>query len=177
MVHWAGLASRVKREMAKRTPLVFASDDDVHPSLFFWEATEPEPEVDRNRFSNFNRLVISVAYVLRFIKRVRPTSLLLSVEERENAKRTIFKLAQQLLPIEYSALTKSQNVPNSSKLMQFTPFFDENGLNRAKGRLGNSDIEYETKHPILLHWKHPAVDRICSSEVTILEILTRELRT
>ena len=95
-----------------------ASDDDVHPSVFVSEATEPEPEVDWNRFSNFNRLVNSIAYVLRFIKRVRSTSILLSVEEREYAKQTIFKLVQQeLFPNEYSALTKSQKISNSGKIL------------------------------------------------------------
>ncbi|XP_075261712.1 uncharacterized protein LOC142353364 [Convolutriloba macropyga] len=78
----------------KEIPLVLASDDDVHPSVFVNEATESELTVEWNRFSSFNRLVNSVAYILRFIWRVRPTSLLLSVEERENAKRTIFNLVQ-----------------------------------------------------------------------------------
>ena len=72
-----------------------ASDDDVHTSVLVSEASEPEPEVDWNRFSRFNRSVNSIAYVLRFIKRVRSTSILLSVEEREYAKQTIFKLVQQ----------------------------------------------------------------------------------
>ena len=154
-----------KEKWPKEVPLVLASDDDVHPSVFVSEATEPEPEVDWNRFSNFNRLVNSVAYVLRFIKRVRSTSILLSVEEREYAKRTIFKLVQQeLFPNEFSALTKSQNISNSSKILQFTPFIDANGLIRAKGRLGKSDIDYDTKHPILLHWKHPAVELFLRSE-------------
>ena len=102
---------------------------------------------------------------MRFIKRVRSTSILLSVEEREYAKRTIFKLVQQqLFPNEFSALTKSQNISNSSKILQFTPFIDANGLIRAKGRLGKSDIDYDTKHPILLHWKHPAVELFLKSE-------------
>ena len=73
--------------------------------MFVSEAAELEIEVELTRFSNFNRLVGSV---LRFIKRTQPTYLVLSFEERENAKRTIFKLMhQEMIPNTYFA---SQNV-------------------------------------------------------------------
>ena len=64
-----------------------------------------------------------------------------------------------MFPNEHAVLKKSHSAPSSIKILQFTPFFDDNGLMRAK-----SDIDYETKHSILLYWNHPVVEKFLKSE-------------
>ena len=110
------------------------------------------------RFSNFNRLVNAVAYIKRAISKAKPAEKMLQINEREIAKMKIFRLIQQeQFPEEIAALQTGKQLPRSSKLLQFDPFLDENGLLRAKGRISKSHLESETKHPILLHWKPHAV--------------------
>lgn len=41
-----------------------------------------------------------------------------------------------------------------SKLLTLNPFLDEKGILRVGGRLALSDLQYEAKHPILLHHHH-----------------------
>ena len=41
---------------------------------------------------------------------------------------------------------------------QFLPFIDQQGLIRAQRRIGKSQLNFETKHPIVLHWKHHVVE-------------------
>ena len=38
------------------------------------------------------------------------------------------------------------------------------GLIRANGRIGKSQFDFNAKHPILLHWKHQAVDLFLRNE-------------
>lgn len=44
--------------------------------------------------------------------------------------------------------------------MQFGLYSDEDGLLRCRGRLGNTDLPYSTKHPILLNTKHHVTELI-----------------
>ena len=46
---------------------------------------------------------------------------------------------------------------NKSKLFGFLPFLDSDGIMGAKGRLRKAHVEYQTKHPIILHNQHWAV--------------------
>ena len=77
----------------------------------------------------------------------------------------IFRLIQQeQFPEEITALQTGKELPKCSKLLQIDPFLDGNGLLRAKGRISKSHLDYETKHPILLHWKHHAVELFLRNE-------------
>ena len=81
----------------------------------------------------------------------KPVTLIVSVEEREKAKATIFKLLQQeQFSEEMKSLRAEKEIPKSSKILQFSPFLDEEGLIRAKGRIGKSQLDFDAKHPILL---------------------------
>ena len=51
-----------------------------------------------------------------------------------------------------------KEIPKGSKILQFSPFLDEEGIIRAKGRISESQLEFNAKHPKLLHWKHHAVE-------------------
>nr|XP_029729214.1 uncharacterized protein LOC109404959 [Aedes albopictus] len=56
---------------------------------------------------------------------------------------------QQHFPSELSRLQRGLTVERSSPLHQLNPFLDENGVVRVGGRLQQSDLSYDNKHPIL----------------------------
>ena len=114
---------------------------------------------------NFNRLVNAVVYVQRALNKHKPATLVVSIEEREKAKATIFKLLQQeLFGEEMKSLKAEKEFPKSSKILQFSPFIDEEGLIRAKGRIRKIQLDFNAKHPILLHWKHHRVELFLRNE-------------
>ena len=52
--------------------------------------------------------------------------------------------------VELPALGSGQSVPQSSKLSKVSPFVDQDGILRVGGRLQESGLSYEAKHPIIL---------------------------
>ena len=145
--------------------LTFASDEQNDQKVFLAKVEEKKPMIQWERFSNFNRLVISMAYVQRVFKKRKPATKTLSVEEREGAQASIFRLLQQKqFAEEMKSLTAEKKIPKNSKILQFSPFIDQQGLIRAQGRIGKSQLIFETKHPILLHWKHQVVELFLQNE-------------
>ena len=81
---------RQKCEWPEQVNLIFASDEENIPSSFFMiQAEEKEAVIQWERFSNFNRLVNTVAYVQQALNKHKPATLVVSIEEREKAKATI----------------------------------------------------------------------------------------
>ena len=129
------------------------------------QADQQKAVIQWERFSNFNRLVNTMAYVRRAFSKYKPAKPLVSVEEKEKAKAIIFKLLQrEQFGEEMKSLKVEKEIPKSSKIIQFSPFLDEEGLIRAKDRIGKSHLDFNAKHPILLHWKHHAVELFLQNE-------------
>ena len=61
-----------------------------------------------------------------------------------------YAIQSDSFPQEMSDLLSGSQVSRSSKLFPFQPFVDQHGLIRATGRLQFSDLEDETKHPVIL---------------------------
>ncbi|CAK1597961.1 unnamed protein product [Parnassius mnemosyne] len=113
--------------------------------------------IDFSRFSNYSRLVRSMAYVLRFImscKRQLISSNYLTELELRNALNIIISKCQYDSFPEYKLLLNKQNLPKKSQLLKFNVFLDENKIMRVGGRLDNSKFSYNEKHPILLQSNH-----------------------
>ena len=128
-------------------------------------AEEKKAVIQWERFSNFNRLVNTVAYVQRELNKHKPALVVVSIEEREKAKATIFKLLQQeQFGEEMKFLKTEKEIPKVCKILPFLHFLDEEGLVRAKGRIGKSQLDFNAKHSILLHWKHHAVELFLRNE-------------
>ena len=157
---------RPESEWPEQVNLIFASDEENIPSsVFMIQAEEKKAVIQWERFGNFNRLVNTVAYVQRALNKDKPATLVVNIEEREKAKATIFKLLQQeQFGEEMKSLKAEREIPKASKILQFSPFLDEEGLIRAKGRIGKSKLDFNAKHPILLHWKHHAVELFLRKE-------------
>ena len=129
------------------------------------QADEKKAVIQWERFSNCNRLVNTMAYVGRAFSIYKPATLLASVEEKEKAKAIIFKLLQREQFVEeMNSLKVEKELPKSSIFLQFSPFLDEEGIICAKGRIGKSHLDFNAKHPILLNWKHHAVELILRNE-------------
>ena len=98
-----------------------------------------------------------MAYVRRAFSKYKSATFIVSIEEREKAKAKIFKLLQQeQFGEKMKSLKAEKEIPKGSKILQFSTFLGEDGLIRAKGRRGKSQLDSNAKHSILLHWKHHA---------------------
>ena len=147
-----------ENEWPEQVNLTFVSDDQNDQMVFSAKAEEKKLMIQWERFSDFNRLVNTMAYVQRVFRKHKPATKTLSVEEREGAQANIFRLLQQeQFAEEMKSLKVEKEMPKTSKILQFSPFIDQQGLIRAQGRIGKSQLSFETKHPILLHWKHHVV--------------------
>ena len=126
------------------------------------QAEEKRTVIKWERFSNFNRLVNTVAYVQRALNEYNSATLVVSIEERGKAKATIFKPLQgEKFGEEMNSLKAEMENPKSSKILQFSSVLDEEGLIQGKVRIGKSHLDFNAKHPILLHWKHHALNTSC----------------
>ena len=91
----------------------------------------------------------------------------LTVEETNQAGKCVSGLVQRdAFSHKIQTLMKQSNVSASSKLHTFNPFLHA-GLIRVSGRLKNSALSFDVKHPILLP-KHSHTTRLiimhCHSE-------------
>ena len=64
---------------------------------------------------------------------------------------------QEVLSSQTVNLEKTMTVPSESKLIELVSFIDKDCSMRAKERLRKADVEYQIKHPIILHCHYWAV--------------------
>ena len=75
----------------------------------------------------------------------------LSLEEYSTVRIAFVKILQrQCFSPEIAALEAGRTVQQDSKLIRLSPFLDENGIIRVRGRVQLSELAYESKHPIIL---------------------------
>lgn len=114
-----------------------------------------------SRFSTMNKAIRSIAYCKRFVntceKRRKGEKISnhgLSVDELAQAKMEIIKLCQKIhFEQDLEHLQEFKEVSQKSKLKMLYPFIDNHGILRVGGRLENSMLEYNRKHPIILPYK------------------------
>lgn len=117
-----------------------------------------------NKCSNLTRATRVVCWILRFISSVRSKlttkyNKYLSIIEMDIATEFIIRdVQQQHFYEDIQQIKKTGTVASKSKLLNLTPFLDEKGLLRVKGRLENSTLTYDAKHPIIL----PQASRLTS---------------
>lgn len=110
------------------------------------------------KWSCFSKTVRVYSYIRRFINNTRKTIKIQGPLTSIELDETLFLLCNLVQSDHFSAelveIKKGNSVPRSSKLLSLTPFLDPKGLLRVGGRLSNSQLEYENKHPIILPAKH-----------------------
>jgi hypothetical protein len=119
-----------------------------------------KPVVPFNRFSDYNKLVRVVAWILRFSNNIKSrnratTGTYLTSSELDNAEKHLLLAAQsESFQSEIAAVQSEESVSKSSNLKHLFPFLDADGLLRAKGRIQNSQVTYQQKHPLILKGNH-----------------------
>lgn len=96
-----------------------------------------------------------MAYVLRFINQARsrcPADISLSLQEMKNAEVRLMRDHQaENFKDEIRILRGGDTLPKGNKLCGLRPFIDEvDGIMKVGGRLYQSEIEQNIKHPKLL---------------------------
>ena len=108
-------------------------------------------------FSSLHRLTRVYAYCFRFIKNTRPSraekiSGVLTPAEIHSTLNFFIKQSQSIhFAAELNCLRNGASVSIRSKLSSLNPFLDEFGVIRVGGRLQQSQLPYDNKHPIVLH--------------------------
>lgn len=109
-----------------------------------------------NKHSSITAAARLIAWILRFItwtRDGRPTTATghLTLQEIRAGELLIVKhLQQQEYSSEIKDLKKNGTVKSHSNILKLNPFLDENECLRVGGRLRNSEIQYDAKHPLIL---------------------------
>lgn len=113
------------------------------------------------RFSSFRTLVYVIVYVFRFYNLCKKNIDLeqpscISLQEINQATLAIVRLVQRIyFAKEIHCLESSQKISRKSKLVALNPLLDESGILRVGGRIENSPVSFDHKHPMLLPANHP----------------------
>ncbi|GBM33620.1 hypothetical protein AVEN_203665-1 [Araneus ventricosus] len=114
--------------------------------------------------NNFQKLIRIISLIFRFINKCKKNSKECgdpSKIVRQNAEIYILREVQvRTFGNEIHSIEQCGNVTPNSKLKSLSPFLDSQGILRVGGRLRNSILPYNSKHPILLPAKHKVTDMI-----------------
>ncbi|KAJ8961373.1 hypothetical protein NQ318_014616 [Aromia moschata] len=106
------------------------------------------------RKSKWLRLLNSVVYVLRFLKLLLKSSVISNID-LEKAEMVLLKIVQYKHFKSEITLLGKNICPSSLKTLR--PFIQD-GIIRVGGRLSNSDLDFDNRHPILLPKRDRFVD-------------------
>jgi hypothetical protein len=113
------------------------------------------------KFSNYKKTERVMSWVLRFINNCRKPnqrqiSSSLTCEELKDSMKAIMRLIQEVaFNDELACLKQNKPINKKSRLLCLNIFLDKNdNLIRAGGRLQNSSLTYDVKHPIVLPNDH-----------------------
>ena len=110
-----------ENEWPEQLNLTFASDEQNDEMVFSAKVEEKRSMIQWERFSNFNRLEKAMAYGQGVLRKHKPATKTLSVEEREGAQASIFRLLQQeQFAEEMKSLKAEKEIP---KKQQNPPVF------------------------------------------------------
>ena len=116
----------------------------------------PRPVININRYLSFIRLMRVTAFIHCVVtKKYLFTSTPLTVDELHKAETWWFKKVQSEMFSEVIAVPKKgKQLSNKHYLKPLNPFLDSEGLLRVGGRLSQSQLEFDSRHPLILHGKH-----------------------
>ncbi|GFQ86947.1 DUF1758 domain-containing protein [Trichonephila clavata] len=116
-------------------------------------------------YSSLSKIIRILAYCQRFIKNCKKIKSSqgssigsshnntnpLTFSETKTAEETIIRWVQGIFfQEEIQNIKKQISLPPKSPLRSLHPFIDEHGLVRVGGRLQNSQLRFNSKHPIIL---------------------------
>ena len=101
-----------------------------------------------------------IAWFLRLkaiLLKENPTSGKLRLKEIKVAEKELFKHEQKKHFTSTLQEIMKDRPASDKNMRKLKPFIDDNGLLRVGGRIENSDLNYEAKHPIILPKTSPIV--------------------
>ncbi|XP_049306006.1 uncharacterized protein LOC125776623 [Bactrocera dorsalis] len=116
------------------------------------------------RFSSFLRAQRVVAYMFKFIEQLKskvkrshnfPCNTVPHLELQKAKVALITYTQARYFSRDISLLRESKLIDKKSSLLVLNPFLDTKGLLRANGRLANSSLTYNERHPIIIPEKSP----------------------
>ena len=124
--------------------------------------SESQPVIQFERFSNFNRLLRTICYCNRILKKLKnaPTGRkeIIDNQEIKVALTQFFSLLQkEQFEAEINTMRISRRFPKNNPLASLNPFLDNTGLLRVGGRLLHSELPETAKHPVLLKGNHHVI--------------------
>ncbi|XP_074030835.1 uncharacterized protein [Leptinotarsa decemlineata] len=109
------------------------------------------------RCSSWSHILRTTVYVLRFLK-ILPRSRTISATDLWKAELRLIKIVQHKhFHQDIERISKNMNC--STRLCKLKPFLQD-GLLRVGGRLSQSDLAYNQRHPIILPSKDKLIDRL-----------------
>ncbi|XP_076660066.1 uncharacterized protein LOC143363353 [Halictus rubicundus] len=141
--------------------------EDSSESKVVHHSVVPAPTWDLDsRFSSWPKLIRVTAYIQRFVRnsrscrsdnRKRHPGRALSASECTAAKLFwLRRIQESQFAKAISSLSNGEPLPPKDPIESLHPFLDETGLLRVGGRLRNSPLPHQSKHPVLLS-PHPLV--------------------
>lgn len=132
--------------------------EDLAPKVDF-VVTQSEDLFLKLKLRGWNKMQRIMAYAAKFIRILRKdpnvTQTKLTVEDLENGVQMAVKLAQRFRLGDIIHAVESNSLGSTKHfLLKYNPYMDSNGILRIGGRLENSDLLYEAKHPIVLPYDH-----------------------
>ena len=122
-------------------------------------ATSSDSDDVMLKFSSYSKLIRVTAYCRRFIQNCRQgcerLSKPLSLAECQEASLSCIRIAQLAsYHHEITTLCQHKVLSKKSTIFKLNPFVDEKGILIVGGRLDNSELNFETKHQIILSPHH-----------------------
>ncbi|CAI5657210.1 unnamed protein product [Oreochromis niloticus] len=122
------------------------------------KAREQTPMVNRlTKFSDWSRVVRAIARLKRFVREFKGfqsrTNESTNLEERREAEIFIIKLVQEdafAEDIKKIRGKKEHTLSRHNRLRQLNAFLDETNVLRVGGRLSQSALHHDVKHPAIL---------------------------
>ena len=82
----------------------------------------------------------------------------LKADEIHRTEQILFRFVQnESFPNVPKSIANSKEFSKTLNMAKLSPFIEEDGKIRVKGRLKHSNLDYNAKHPILLTAEHPVV--------------------
>ena len=117
------------------------------------------PPFDITRFSNWNRLIRTVAFCFLVADKAKNSQASLTLEHVTKALKFLIKNAQQQsFSKEKNELLQKKSLSNKSSIVQLSPFIDDHGFLRSRGRLGKASIILCSRYPVILDAENPSID-------------------
>ena len=118
-----------------------------------------KPLFEITRFSNWNRLIRTIAFCFLVADRARNRQATLTLEHITKAFKFLIKSSQQhSFLAEMKELSKKNCLPANSRISQLSPFIDEHGILRSRVRLAKATVILCSRFPVILDAACPSIE-------------------